>query len=57
MSDIRRSINFALIGHGGDGKTTLADSLLFAVTDQRKVDAAADVAHAYSSFLVSRFFS
>src|SRR5262249_10819339 len=24
----RRSINFALIGHGGDGKTTLADSLL-----------------------------
>ena len=30
MSDIRRSINFALIGHGGDGKTTLADSLLFA---------------------------
>jgi elongation factor G len=30
MSDTRRSINFALIGHGGDGKTTLADSLLFA---------------------------
>ncbi|HTO05761.1 MAG TPA: elongation factor G [Myxococcota bacterium] len=28
MSDARRSINFALIGHGGDGKTTLADSLL-----------------------------
>src|SRR5258705_10356232 len=26
----RRSISFALIGHGGDGKTTLADSLLFA---------------------------
>ena len=29
-NDDRRSISFALIGHGGDGKTTLADSLLFA---------------------------
>ena len=29
-TDTSRSINFALIGHGGDGKTTLADSLLFA---------------------------
>src|SRR5215475_3987587 len=28
----RRSISFALIGHGGDGKTTLADSLLFAAS-------------------------
>jgi translation elongation factor EF-G len=25
-TDTSRSINFALIGHAGDGKTTLADS-------------------------------
>ena len=29
-ADTSRSINFALIGHAGDGKTTLADSLLVA---------------------------
>jgi elongation factor G len=30
MSDVIRTRNFALIGHGGDGKTTLADSLAMA---------------------------
>jgi elongation factor G len=30
MSDVTHTRNFALIGHGGDGKTTLADSLMMA---------------------------
>ncbi len=30
MSDVSTTRNFALIGHGGDGKTTLADSIVMA---------------------------
>ena len=30
MSDVSTTRNFALVGHGGDGKTTLADSIVMA---------------------------